>query len=106
MENENFDLIEDDLSKKENRGGKREGSGRKPGTPNKVSTTVKQNVISVFDEIGGIEAMATWAKDNRSEYYRIYSRLAPVSQEISGADGADLPLSIGLRFVEPDTKSD
>jgi hypothetical protein len=87
-------------------GGKREGSGRKPGTPNKVSTTVKQNVISVFDEIGGIEAMATWAKDNRSEYYRIYSRLAPVSQEISGADGADLPLSIGLRFVEPDTKPD
>jgi hypothetical protein len=87
-------------------GGKREGSGRKAGTPNKVSTTVKQNVISVFDEIGGIEAMATWAKDNRSEYYRIYSRLAPVSQEISGADGADLPLSIGLRFVEPDTKSD
>jgi hypothetical protein len=87
-------------------GGKREGSGRKAGTPNKVSTTVKQNVISVFDEIGGIEAMATWAKDNRSEYYRIYSRLAPVSQEISGADGADLPLSIGLRFVEPDTKPD
>jgi hypothetical protein len=87
-------------------GGKRDGSGRKAGTPNKISTTVKQNVISVFDEIGGVEAMATWAKDNRSEYYRIYSRLAPVSQEISGADGADLPLSIGLRFVEPDTKPD
>jgi hypothetical protein len=87
-------------------GGKRDGSGRKAGTPNKISTTVKQNVISVFDDIGGVEAMATWAKDNRSEYYRIYSRLAPVSQEISGADGADLPLSIGLRFVEPDTKPD
>jgi hypothetical protein len=100
--NEQLEKVEEISS----HGGKREGSGRKAGTPNKVSTTVKQNVISVFDEIGGIEAMATWAKDNRSEYYRIYSRLAPVSQEISGADGADLPLSIGLRFVEPDTKSD
>jgi hypothetical protein len=100
--NEQLEKVEEISS----HGGKREGSGRKPGTPNKVSTTVKQNVISVFDEIGGIEAMATWAKDNRSEYYRIYSRLAPVSQEISGADGADLPLSIGLRFVEPNTKSD
>jgi hypothetical protein len=100
--NEQLEKVEEISS----HGGKREGSGRKPGTPNKVSTTVKQNVISVFDEIGGIEAMATWAKDNRSEYYRIYSRLAPVSQEISGADGADLPLSIGLRFVEPDTKPD
>ena len=87
-------------------GGKRDGSGRKAGTPNKISTTVKQNVISVFDDIGGVEAMATWAKDNRSEYYRIYSRLAPVSQEISGIDGADLPLSIGLRFVEPESKPD
>jgi hypothetical protein len=100
--NEQLEKVEEISS----HGGKREGSGRKAGTPNKVSTTVKQNVISVFDEIGGIEAMATWAKDNRSEYYRIYSRLAPVSQEISGADGADLPLSIGLRFVEPDTKPD
>jgi hypothetical protein len=27
-------------------------------------------------------------------------------QEITGADGKDLPLSIGLRFVEPDTKPD
>ena len=100
--NEQLEKVEEISS----HGGKRDGSGRKAGTPNKISTTVKQNVISVFDEIGGIEAMATWAKDNRSEYYRIYSRLAPVSQEISGADGADLPLSIGLRFVEPDTKSD
>ena len=104
MENEEqLEKVEGDLS---SHGGKRDGSGRKAGTPNKISTTVKQNVISVFDDIGGVEAMATWAKDNRSEYYRIYSRLAPVSQEISGADGADLPLSIGLRFVEPDTKPD
>jgi hypothetical protein len=100
--NEQLEKVEEISS----HGGKRDGSGRKAGTPNKISTTVKQNVISVFDEIGGVEAMATWAKDNRSEYYRIYSRLAPVSQEISGADGADLPLSIGLRFVEPDTKPD
>jgi hypothetical protein len=103
MENkENFDLIEE---KSENRGGRREGSGRKPGSPNKVSTTVKQNVIDVFDKIGGIDAMASWATDNRSEYYRIYSRLAPVSQELSGPDGSELPLGIGITFVKPDDSS-
>jgi hypothetical protein len=101
--NDNFDKIEE-IS--ENRGGRREGSGRKPGSPNKISATVKQNVINVFDKIGGIDAMAEWAMDNRSEYYRIYSRLAPVSQEISGADGADLPLNIGIRFVGTEHKSD
>jgi hypothetical protein len=25
---------------------------------------------------------------------------------LTGVDGSDLPLSIGLRFVEPDTKPD
>ena len=97
--NNNFDKIEE-IS--ENRGGKREGSGRKPGSLNKISSTVKQNVIDVFDKIGGIDAMASWATDNRSEYYRIYSRLAPVSQEVSGPDGTELPLGIGITFVKPD----
>ena len=101
--NKNFDKIEE-IS--ENRGGRREGSGRKPGSLNKVSTTVKQNVIDVFDKIGGIDAMASWATDNRSEYYRIYSRLAPVSQELSGPDGSELPVNIGIRFVDTEHKSD
>ena len=99
--NEQLEKIEEISS----HGGKREGSGRKPGTPNKMSATVKQNVISVFDHIGGVDAMAAWAMDNRSEYYRIYSRLAPVSQEISGADGSDLPVSIGIRFIGTEHKS-
>jgi len=31
---------------------------------------------------------------------------AIATTELTGADGSDLPLSIGLRFVEPDTKPD
>jgi hypothetical protein len=31
---------------------------------------------------------------------------AIATTELTGLDGSDLPLSIGLRFVEPDTKSD
>jgi len=31
---------------------------------------------------------------------------AIATQEITGADGKDLPLSIGLRFVEPESKPD
>ena len=38
-------------------GGKRENAGRKPGSVNKMSMTVKQNVINVFDKIGGEEHM-------------------------------------------------
>jgi hypothetical protein len=31
---------------------------------------------------------------------------AIATTELTGLDGSDLPLSIGLRFVEPDTKPD
>jgi hypothetical protein len=31
---------------------------------------------------------------------------AVATTELTGLDGSDLPLSIGLRFVEPDTKPD
>jgi hypothetical protein len=71
------------------KGGARPGSGRKKGTPNKLSMTVKENVIEVFQQIGGTTAMVTWAKDpkNQSEFYKIYTRLLPIEAQVSGVDG-------------------
>jgi hypothetical protein len=99
--NENFDKIEE-IS--ENRGGRREGSGRKPGSPNKLSATVKQNVIDVFEQLGGVDHMTKWAQENPNNFYNIYSKIMPTQTEIGGIDGSDLPISIGIRFVEPDPK--
>jgi hypothetical protein len=82
-----------------NRGGKREGSGRKAGVPNKMSATVKENVISVFEALGGIEHMTIWATDNPNNFYNIYAKILPTQTEIGGIDGADIPLSIGISFV-------
>jgi hypothetical protein len=101
--NENFEKVED-LSKTDNRGGKREGSGRKAGVPNKLSSTVKENVIAVFDGIGGVEHMKQWAIDNPNNFYNIYAKILPTQTEIGGIDGSDLPISIGIRFVEPEPK--
>jgi len=80
-------------------GGKRPGSGRKLGVPNKLSSTVRENVIEVFDRIGGVEQMAVWATDNPNRFYNIYAKILPMQTEISGADGSPLPLSIGISFV-------
>ena len=104
MENEEqLEKVEENLS---SHGGKRPGSGRKAGVPNKLSATAKQNVIDVFEQLGGVEHMTKWAQENPNNFYNIYSKIMPTQTEISGIDGADLPLSIGLRFVEPDTKPD
>ena len=100
--NEQLEKVEDDLSKTENRGGKREGSGRKPGVPNKMSATVKQNVIEVFEQLGGVDHMKQWAIDNPNNFYNIYAKILPTQTEIGGIDGSDLPSGIGILFVKPD----
>ena len=97
--NEQLEKVEENLSK---HGGRREGSGRKPGVPNKLSATVKQNVIEVFEQLGGIEHMKQWAIDNPNNFYNIYAKILPTQTEISGADGSALPIGIGITFVKPD----
>jgi hypothetical protein len=52
------------------------------GTPNKMGATAKENIIAVFTRLGGTAQMAEWAKDNLTDFYRLYARLIP--QEVSG----------------------
>ena len=99
--NEQLEKVEEISS----HGGKRPGSGRKAGVPNKMSMTVKENVIAVFDGIGGIEHMKQWAIDNPNNFYNIYAKILPTQTEISGADGSALPIGIGITFVKPDDSS-
>lgn len=55
--------------------------GRKAGTPNKISATVKDNVLAVFNRLEGTAGMAEWAKANRTEFYKIYARLIPAEMK-------------------------
>lgn len=52
-------------------------AGRPKGSVNKISEIAVDNVVKVFDKLGGVEAMAVWAADNLSEFYRLYSKLLP-----------------------------
>lgn len=51
--------------------------GRQKGTPNKITTSVRENTIAVFEQIGGINAMAKWARTNRTQFYMLYGKLVP-----------------------------
>ncbi len=53
--------------------------GRQVGTPNKVTAIFKDAVRTVYEDIGGNEAFAAWAKENPTEFYRIAARLIPFS---------------------------
>jgi hypothetical protein len=83
---------------KSTHGGARVGAGRPKGVPNKVSRQVKENIISVFEELGGREAMTEWAKRderNMTEFYRMYTRMAPIEQKISGDAENPIQMAIG-----------
>ena len=60
--------------------------GRVAGTPNKVSATVKDNIIAVFNRLDGTAGMAKWAEENPTQFYQIYAKLLPtdVNQNITG----------------------
>jgi hypothetical protein len=64
------------------------GPGRPKGSVNKVTATAKENIIAVFSRIGGEAAMAKWALENLTEFYKIYARLIPT--EVTGKDGRPL----------------
>ena len=60
--------------------------GRQIGTPNKVTAIFKDAVRTVYEDIGGNEAFAIWAKENPTEFYRIASRLIPTEMASQGTN--------------------
>lgn len=60
-------------------------SGRPAGIQNKLSRTVKETVLAVFNELQDDPDanLATWAKAEPTEFYRIASKLIPT--ELTGS---------------------
>ena len=56
--------------------------GRPKGTPNKLTASIKDAFRLAFDAIGGTDALAAWAKENQTDFYKLAARLIPV--EIQG----------------------
>lgn len=70
--------------------------GRKKGASNKAGYGAKQNILQVFEDIGGVKNFAVWAKDNQTEFYKFYAKLAPVTNEHTGEDGGPIAVNISL----------
>lgn len=61
------------------KGGKRSGSGRKAGVPNKLTKTVKEafeNAFNAMQEHPGVK-LEEWGKENPTEFYKLASKLIP-----------------------------
>ncbi len=80
---------------------KKGNNGRPKGSKNRLTNDVRQIFHKVYDETGaetmivdkktgekrkmtGHEAMLTWARDNMTEFYRLYGKMIPATAEITG----------------------
>lgn len=75
----------------------RKTGGRRAGTPNKLTGAAKDNIAAVFTRLGGTAAMARWAEDNQTEFFKIYARLIPV--ELTGPNGGEIQARVRIEFV-------
>lgn len=64
--------------------GKKTG-GRVKGTPNKTTASAREAFQHAFNGIGGAQALTNWARENQTEFYKLFGRLIPV--EHSGEGG-------------------
>lgn len=61
------------------KGGKRPGSGRKAGVPNKLTKTVKEAFEAAFNAMQEHPdvKLEDWGKNNPTEFYKLASKLIP-----------------------------
>lgn len=80
--------------------GKKTG-GRKAGTPNKATASVKQALQEAFEQSGGVVALTKFAKECPDEFYKLWAKIMPVEvkQEITGANGKELEVTTKVVVV-------
>tara|TARA_R110002072_G_scaffold83875_1_gene190030 strand:- start:1048 stop:1338 length:291 start_codon:yes stop_codon:yes gene_type:complete len=68
--------------------GRKKTGGRKKGTPNKVTTSLKDAIMNAFDVLGGEEYLVEIAKQDHKTFCSLLGRVLP--KEISASIETDL----------------
>ena len=79
------------------------GSGRKKGTPNKLTASVKEAILAAFDEVGGKDYLLNVAREDHKTFCRLLEKLVPAEIKADlGLGGEELiaRLEAGRRRVE------
>lgn len=60
------------------------GKGRPKGVPNKTTKSAREAMELAFQGLGGVPQLTAWAKDNPTEFYKLWGRLIPTEMKHSG----------------------
>lgn len=62
------------------------GKGRKAGTPNKLTTALKDMILQALSDAGGTEYLAKQARDNPNAFLTLVGRVLPLQVKEGGDD--------------------
>jgi len=64
------------------------GAGRPKGAKNKATRQLKEILHKVYTGIGGDTAFVTWARANRTEFYKLFTKQLPLDARAAAGDGS------------------
>ena len=67
-------------------------AGRKAGTPNKVTASVKAALIEAFDKLGGVPSLVAWGQQNPDDFYKLWAKLLPTEVHATGDVGVTVQI--------------
>ncbi|HYF57163.1 MAG TPA: hypothetical protein VEA41_23135 [Salinarimonas sp.] len=76
----------------------RKTGGRQKGTPNKNTAAVKEALGAAFEGLGGVDRLTSWARDNETEFYKLWVKMLP--QDVNASVDATVR-TITRRIVDP-----
>lgn len=79
------------------------GKGRKAGSLNKITKTIKQAIEEAFKEVGGADYLVKQAKENPQAFMTLLGKIIPaqVQTEISNPDGSLKPTIVQIVAANP-----
>ena len=86
------------------KGAKTPGSGRKAGTPNKVTATLKDMILGALDDAGGRAYLARQAEENPGPFMALVGKVLPTT--LSGDPNAPAFVEIRRVIVDPNGDPD
>ncbi len=64
--------------------GYKKTGGRQKGVENHSTRSVKEALLKAYGAIGDDQAFAEWAIENRTEFYKLWSKIMPTEVNATG----------------------
>ncbi len=68
------------------------GKGRKAGQVNKTTKAVKEALQEAFEGLGGVSSLTAWAKNEPTEFYKLWAKLLPTEVKAKVETIGDIPI--------------